>query len=95
MNKITNGEMNKLTNLRSFLSIAIKKKFLQIPAHLEAMYDIESLNKACLDFHEQVKCYKHDLANCFQMLFECYNVIFLKQYQVFFNTENKKEKIYH
>lgn len=26
--KVTNGEMNKLTNLNSFLSIAIKKKFL-------------------------------------------------------------------
>lgn len=28
------------------------------------------------------------------MLFECYNVIFLRQYQTFFLTENKKEKIY-
>jgi hypothetical protein len=87
--------MSKLTNLSSFLSIAIKKKFMHIPAHCETMTDIETLNKACLDFHEQVKCYKHDLANCFQMLFESYNIIFLKQYQTFFMTENKKEKMYN
>lgn len=94
MYKVTNGEMDKLTNLSSFLSIAIKKKFLSIPNHQELIADIESLNYACLDFHEQVKCYKHDLAHSLQMLFECYNVIFLRQYQTFFMTENKKEKIY-
>lgn len=56
--------------------------------------DIEVLNKACLCFHEQARCYKSDLAVSLQMLFESYNVIFLRQYQTFFNTENKKEKEY-
>jgi len=39
-----------------------------------------------------VKYYKFDLANNLHKLIECFNCIFIKQYETFLTTENEKEK---
>lgn len=97
--RVTNGNMEKLVKLGNLLNTDVRQKFMRDcstkGSHSELLGDLESLNKACLNFYEQVKCYKSDMAVSLQMLFESYNVIFLRQYQTFFHTENKKEKEYH
>ena len=86
--------MTKMKNLSQFLAKGIQQKFLTNPSHQDLIKSMERLNAATLDFHAQVNLYKADLATNLQMLFESYNTVFLRQFQVFFHTENKKEKLY-
>jgi len=55
---------------------------------------MSTLNKAGQEFHEQVKCYKVDLACSLQQVIQSYNTIFLQQYEAFYKTESEKEKLY-
>ena len=90
--KLTKGELSQLTNINAFLSKGVKDRFLQMQSHAKLNMDISELNCASVAFYEQVKTYKFDMAQNLQKLFECYNAIFVKQYNTFFLTENVKEK---
>jgi len=50
------------------------------------------LNEAMIEFQNQLLPYKQELAKGLQNIFECYNVIFIKQYETFFRSESDKEK---
>jgi len=54
--------MTKMDNLSKFLSRGIQQKFLTQKPHRDLLRQMELLNGATLDFHEQVKMYKSDLA---------------------------------
>ena len=83
--------MRPLININRYLHEGIKARFMHNIAHQKLTNDISILNEATLEFHNQAKCYKLDLAKSLQNLFECYNSIFIKQYEAFYKTENEKE----
>lgn len=90
--KYSNGEMSRFKNIRNFLSPQIKNRFLKHKDHKILTLQIQQLNEATVNFYDQIKCYKMDLAQSLQNLFECYNTIFINQYEIFGNTESEKEK---
>ena len=90
--KYSNGEMSRFKNIRNFLSPQIKSRFLKHKDHKILTLQIQQLNEATVNFYDQIKCYKMDLAQSLQNLFECYNTIFINQYEIFGATESEKEK---
>lgn len=55
---------------------------------------MSTLNAACQEFYEQIKCYKAELAYNMKAIIQSYNSIFLQQYETFFKTDSEKEKMY-
>lgn len=69
----------------------IKSRFLSNPLHQQITNEINFLNSAGIDIFEQVYNYRTELGKTLQQLLECFSVIFLKQYEVFNQTENEKD----
>lgn len=62
VSRLTNRDMGKLCNLGALLNSATRHKFKSDPTFSEFLQNMNLLNGACVDFHDQVKCYKNDLA---------------------------------
>ena len=90
--RITNGDAKRLKNISGFLSCQVKEKFMKVPMHAQLTQHMKVLNEAMLEFQRQLLPYKQELAKGLQNIFECYNVIFIKQYETFFKSNNDKEK---
>lgn len=53
---------------------------------------MNEINKAALHVYDQLKCYKSDQACTLELILQCYNSIFVQQYDIFYKSDNEREK---
>ena len=66
---------------------------LQNSQHNELFKDMNRLNGCFLDVVDNVCSYKVEMGIMLQRLVECYNSVFLQQYEVFYDGRLEKEKM--
>ena len=67
--------------------------FLQNTGHINLFQNVNHLNGCFIDIIDLVCSYRIELGSNLQSLIECYNSIFIQQYQVFYNRKMEKEEI--
>ena len=81
----TGGEILPLENL---MTETIRTRFLSIPIHQQITEEINFVNQASAQIMEQVTLYRVELGTTLQQIIEIFSVLFVKQFDVFNQTEN-------